>query len=192
LNAPSAAQPTTLIGLLSIALLTGCASHDKAPAAARSSPDQPYTPQQVAAMRDVNVLGVAALYNPFDPWLWTESHEKPCGVVIPALYLMGANYRGVFGDGVIRPRLYVRELNDKGEVSWNLVKEWSFTTDEAIWFRSKKQSEMGWGYRLHLPWDGLADLAGKQIRMVVEFERIDGRKIFSDKKDFRVPHPSVS
>ncbi len=162
---------------------------------AKTSPprdNQRVNPQQVAAMREPNVLGVAAFYDPFDPWLWTESHEKPRGIIIKALYLQGPNAKGVFGDGVIRPRLYVRELNDRGEVNWILVKEWTFTVEDAVPFRSKKQSEMGWGYRLHLPWEDLARLAGREVRMVVEFDRIDGRRVTSGKKDFRVPAPGTT
>ena len=54
-------------------------------------------------------------------------------------------------------------------------------------FRSKRQTIVGYGYRFHLFWDDELDLAGKDIRVTVVFERLDGRLIHSGQKEFRVP-----
>jgi hypothetical protein len=169
-----------------LGLLTGCVGPQPTsqPAGlATASPEM----QKIMKMVDPEVLGVAALYDSFDPWLWTEDRGRARGVVIRALYLEGRKYKGVFGDGVIRPKLYVQMRDERGAARWQVAKEWSFTLAEALPFRSKRETMLGYGYRFHLPWGDDLDLTGREIRMVVEFERKDGRVVASDKKDFRVP-----
>jgi len=70
-----------------------------------------------------------------------------------------------------------------------LIKEWEFDVEAAKPFRSKKPSIQGYGYRLPLDW-GELDLAGREIRVIVSFERPDGRVIESSKKDLIVPDPT--
>jgi len=139
--------------------------------------------QQVTQMLEPDVLGVVAYYNSFDPWIWDESHSKITGIIIQALFLSGPNVKGVFGDGIIRPKMY---MNESGE-QWKLAKEWSFDVEQSISHRSKKETMQGWGYRFDLPFDDL-DLNDQAIRMVVEFDRSDGRIVRSGKKDFRTPN----
>jgi hypothetical protein len=175
------------VGLLASGCVTTTKVHKE-----QSPPPPPLSFDKVNKMLDPDVVAVAAVYDSFDPWMWDESHERPCGIVVPGLYLMGTKSKSVFGDGTIRPRLYVQEINEKGESNWKLAKQWTLSVEEAMQFRSRRQTLIGWGYRLHLPWDELSQLSGKQIRMVVEFERKDGTRLASTKKDFRVPAPSAS
>lgn len=132
------------------------------------------------------VVGVIAYYDSFNPWLWNESKTRPIGVDVKALYLEGPSVKGVFGDGVIRPRMYVNEPAAGGESEWKLAKEWSFDVDQAREWRSRKETAQGWGYRIPLPWEDL-DLSGREIRMIILFQRSDGKTVSSAKKDFRVP-----
>lgn len=136
-----------------------------------------------------NVVGVQAFYDPYNPWLWNENRTKPIGIVVQALYLAGPQSKGVFGDGVIRPRLFVKYINVEGNIDWKPVKEWRFSSEESVLFRSKRETMLGWGYRLHLPFEN-ADLGGREIRMIVEYERSDGRVVSSSSKDFKVPGAS--
>jgi hypothetical protein len=66
--------------------------------------------------------------------------------------------------------------------------EWMFDVDEALPFRCKRRMVAGWGYAIFLPW-GDMNLAGREIRLTVSFERKDGVVISGSKKDFRVPKP---
>ena len=166
--------------LLSGGLLTaGCQAPDDKPV---------MTAQQVIDMPlEKNVVGVVAYYPSANPWIWTENRSRARGIVINALYLEGPNVSGVFGDGVIRPQLYVLDRSRGKRIEPVLVKEWSFDPRQAMPFRSKKRTIMGHGYRFHLIWGDDFDLTGKDIRVVVIFERVDGKIIHSGKKDFRVP-----
>src|SRR5262245_34742821 len=93
-----------LISFVASGWLAGCTQNNDTKQTAKQTTTRYKNPsaEQVARMLDSNVVEVAAFYHPFDPWLWTENHEKPCGLVIRALYLMGPEYKGVFGDGTIR------------------------------------------------------------------------------------------
>jgi len=133
-----------------------------------------------------NVTGVAVFYDGYNPFLWSEDKSKACGILIKALYLIGPEGRGVFGDGVINPKLYVAEKSPDGGKNWKFVKEWRFDINQAMRYRSKKQTVGGWGYLLPLPW-GDEDYGGREIRMIVTYQRSDGISFSSSKKDFRVP-----
>jgi hypothetical protein len=139
-------------------------------------------------MIEPNVLGVSCFYDPFNPWLWNNEHTQVHGIKINALYLRGPNYTGVFGEGVIRPKLFVQYRDDEGKIQYKLIKEWSYDVDQAMPWRAKKRTKAGWGYCLLLNWGDL-NLAGRSVRLTVTFERSDGVSVSGSKKDFKVPKP---
>lgn len=178
-----------LCGLLMLALLalSGCQG---GMGLAGAAPDQ--AASRPARVVDPNleetIVGVIAYYNSFNPWLWNDSKTKPIGIDVQALYLAGPKSKGVFGNGVIRPRLYVHETAN-GQDDYRLAKEWSFDVQQAVPWRSNKTTVQGMGYRIPLVWEDL-DLIGREIRMIIAFERSDGKLVLSSKKDFRVPGPA--
>ena len=154
-----------------------------------STPAGAATPEQVAQMPlEPNVVSIATYYTPYNPWLWTPDRSRVRGIIINAFYLGGPKNLGVFGDGVIRPTMYLLDTSQQSKQPPRLLKEWSFDPNQAMPFRAKKQTAMGWGYgRLPLVWGDELDLGGKEIRITVSFERRDGAIVHSGKKDFRVP-----
>lgn len=184
-----------LVAALLAAWVAGCtensASQGRSDGGYTPPPGHEPTPDEVARMLEPNVLGVSCLYDPLSPWLWNSEHTRVCGVKINALYLQGAKYTGVFGDGVIRPRLLVAGRDEQGKVEYRLIKEWTFDVQQAMPFRAKKQTRAGWGYALFLNW-GELDLGGRSVRLIVDFQRSDGIVISGSKKDFRVPKPGGS
>ena len=163
-------------------LLIGCGP-SKRDGAGR---DGQLSPQEVAELKDPNVVRVVALYHPFNPWIWARDKSQVVGITTKQFYLVGPDGKGVFGDGIIRPRLFELVPGPGDSKIPKLVKEWNFTVEQTIPFRTKEPTVFGWGYRLFMPWKDL-NLAGKDVRLVIEFERPDGAVISSDKKDFRVP-----
>jgi len=160
--------------------LTGC--HDAKPGSGGQA-----TVDQVTRMPiEPSIVGVAAFYKSFDPWIWSEDKSRPRGIRIQALYLIGPEGKGKFGDGVIQPKMYNLEQTEDGGLQPVLIREWAFDVELALPFRTKAEWALGWGYLLPLTWDDL-DLRGKEIRMIVNFIRPDGLVVKSRKKDFRVP-----
>lgn len=145
------------------------------------------TADQVRRMPiEANIIEVKAFSSSIDPWMWDEGRSRVRGVIIGALYLVGPDGRGVFGDGIIRPKVFMLVRDDQGGKKPVLAKEWAFDVDKAMPFRSKKRVIPGWGYLLPLDWGDMA-LAGKEIRVIVSFERRDGVVVHSGKKDHVVP-----
>jgi hypothetical protein len=181
---------TVALIVASAGIVAGCAggqnNQTQSPTPMSGKDDPAPTPAQVARMIEPNVLGIACLYDPFSPWIWNTEHTQVKGVRIAALYLLGPNSTGVFGDGTIHPRMYLAYKDAQGKLDYKLIKEWSFDTQQAMPFRAKKRVRWGWGYGLFLPL-GDMDLTGKDIRLTVSFERIDGLVITGNKKDFRIP-----
>ena len=103
---------------------------------------------------------------------------------VTSVYLFGPQSVGVFGDGVIKARVYVLEGK---EGTPKLLKEWSFDPAEASQWRSRKRTPLGWRYALALPWGEDLDVRGKPIRITLSFERTDGKTVHARQKDFRVP-----
>ena len=159
--------------------LVGCAA---------PGPDSPWGGATRAEPLEQNIVRIAAYYPSHNPWIWDDARTRVRGIVISALYLEGPDVLGVFGDGVIRPRLYLYDPAGAANTQTHLVKEWSFDVEEARPFRSTKRTLLGNGYRFHLIWGDELDLSGQSIRMVVVFDRRDGTLIYSGKKDFRVPN----
>jgi hypothetical protein len=174
------------VGLAAIGLmLSGCEGVVGRDEQSRDRGEPP-TVEEVERMLEPNVLGVSCIYEPFNPWIRNEDRSEVRGIVIGGLYLEGPKVKGVFGDGIIRPKLFVAYRDENGKKQWKLAKKWSFDVEEAMPFRAKKEKLYGWGYSLFLNWGDL-NLAGREIRMTVDFERRDGRIVRSGKKDFRVP-----
>lgn len=165
-------------------ILAGCEGQDKG-----TSPSRQPTPEEVLHMPvEYNVNTIAVFRNPYSSWIWTDDRSRIQGLFVNSLYLLGHDGKGVFGDGVIRTKLYVYETTPEGQKKQTLFKEWSFDVEEALPFRAKKPTALGWGYGLlPLGWEE-ADLSGRDIRLVVSFERRDGRTVNHRGIDFRVPH----
>lgn len=175
------AAPLLATGLIVVA---GCGGPKPEPPAGTKTE---LSPADVARMpTQPNVVNVLAIYNPYTCWIWNPDKSRVRGVRVGSLYLIGPDYTGVFGDGVIRPRVYVMERDDDGRKVPKLVKEWSLDVAQAVEFRAKKKTKLGWGYGLFLDWGDL-DLGGREIRVVIAFERGDGQVVTSKKTDLMVP-----
>lgn len=171
--------------VFAILILTiGCQDPNQRAKRPEDKPDP--TPQQVAGMLEPNVLGVACYYDSFNPWIWNEDRTVVRGLKINALYLRGPNSIGVFGDGIIHPKLYVAYHDDQGKLAYKMVKEWTFDVQQAMPFRAKKRTKVGWGYALFLNWGDL-NVQGRDVRLIVSFDRADGVMIAGSKKDFKIP-----
>ena len=83
----------------------------------------------------------------------------------------------VFGDTIntaARMENYSEPMRiNISQATHRLIKEWAFDVEQAMPFRAKKKSRWGWGYGLFLTWNDL-DLRGKEVRLVITFERADG------------------
>jgi hypothetical protein len=135
----------------------------------------------------VVAVKVVATFNRYTGWIWTSDRSRVRGSYIGGLFLIGPDNKGVFGEGTLLPKVYHLKRGENGKKSPVLIKEWSLSTEEAIPLRAKWPHRLlGWGYGLPLDWGDL-DLGGEEVRMVISFERTDGRVISSTRLDGIVP-----
>lgn len=170
-------------------LLGGCTDpRAKSPAKDSLAPVKATASETERMTADPTVTRVVAYYDPFNPWMWDESRSQVKGIVVNRLYLAGGtDGLGVFGDGTIRPRVFILDNDRTNPKPPRLLKEWSFNVEQALPFRRTTRSVQGQSYSLPLAFDPGTDLAGKEVRIIVTFERSDGMVVQSGKKDFRVP-----
>ena len=166
-----------LLGVIGGFFIVGCAGPTAGPARIAQAPLEP------------NVIEIATFFsaNPFGP---VGGSSTPGGFRIGALYLMAPNEQGrsvgVFADGIIHVYLYAVEKDAEGKPTRRLVRDWTYDPVQAMPYRAKKATVLGYGYQLHCVW-GDADVLGKDVEIEVHFARKDGRLITSTAKAFKVP-----
>jgi hypothetical protein len=143
-------------------------------------------PRRADDATEPNVIRVMVFYDPYTCWFRNEDKSRVTGIWVGGLYLIGPDGKGVFGDGVIRPKLYTFELTPEGKRVPKLVKEWSFDVEQADPFRAKEKRAYGWGYALPLMFGDL-DLGGREVQLVISFDRSDGFPCTSGPKHLKVP-----
>lgn len=135
-----------------------------------------------------DIIGVRRYFanNPFLSFD-DESDPNPEGFKVTYYAVSNATQKGVFGDGLIRFKMYVIEPGVEGEpATGRLIKTWEFNPQQAMGWRIRRVTTLGWPYLFHLNW-GDADPYGKEVRIVPEFVRTDGRVIKGSPKDLKVP-----
>ncbi len=135
-----------------------------------------------------DIIGVRRYFhnNPFLSFD-DEGDPDPEGIKVTYYAVSNATQIGAFGDGAIRFKMYVIEPGREGEpATGRLVKTWEFNPQQAMGWRIRRQTTLGWPYMFHLNW-GDADPYGKEIRIVPEYVRTDGRVIKGSPKDLKVP-----
>lgn len=135
-----------------------------------------------------NITGIVPIYGMY-PWLWNRERTRVVGISVGGLFLKGPDGKGVFGDGVIHPRLYEMRRNaDTGRKEPRLIEEWTFDNEQALPWRSKEpKGPLGWGYGLRLVWNEGLDLGSREVRLVISFESSNGHVVTSSPKDMIIP-----
>lgn len=135
-----------------------------------------------------DIVQVATLYSP-EPWLNFDPvpTDVPGGLRFTLYLAPTGSPKGVFGDGTIHVEMHRVDRTADGKAEIALVRKWSFTTDEARVYRARDKRRLGWGYGMRLDW-GDVDVLGREIMVIVSFERKDGRTVRGRPKYFQVPH----
>lgn len=170
-----------------LAVLPSLIGACQTPPAAPPPPGTVLPHDQISKMPlEKNIGAIYCAWNAYNPWIWNDERSKIRGLFVEAVYLIGPDSLGAFGDGTIRARVY-ELVAAGGDTTPTLLKEWPFDVDQAMPWRARRRTVMGWGYKLPLLWNDELNLRGKQIRVTISFERVDGKVFHSGKKDFRVP-----
>ncbi len=173
-----------------LGLLAGCAAtpmqNDQMTA------DYRKTMMTVPEVENAKLSGNIGLVHPsfnIFPWLqFDPADPRPQGFAVQSLYLIdNKTERGVFADGTIVVRMYRVDREPDGRETRPLVHTWRLNPAQAMPFRSHRRTVFGVGYMLLLQWPKNLDVLNREIMVIVEFERPDGKVISSHPKFLKVP-----
>ncbi len=122
-----------------------------------------------------------------DPiFVWDD--DRPSGVVMSVYLVSAESQKGVFGRGPIE--VTVDELrHGRAGVERATVHTWRLTESDAMGFRVRKRSVLGYYYGLMLKWPKELDLSGREIELTISYTRGDGRVVSTAPIRRRVPVP---
>lgn len=138
---------------------------------------------------DPNVLEVHPLWDPYASFITSDAGSRVLGLRIKTLYLLGTDQKGVFGEGVLKSRMYLLQRDaTMSLLEPRLIQEWEYDVQQLMPYRVTKAELLGWAYAyVPLTWPAQFDLSGREVRVVVTFERPDGRVVSARPKDFKIP-----
>lgn len=114
------------------------------------------------------------------PWLnFDPSHPaRVNGIAINMYLISGSLQKGVFGAGKIRVVAYEDTPGASETGPGEELYRWELTPEQAMPYRVVRRPDktyiMGDGYQLRLSWRD-AELAGRRVKLRIEYEREDGR-----------------
>lgn len=135
-----------------------------------------------------DIIGVKRYFanNPFLSFD-EESDPNPEGFKVTFYAVSASTQLGAFGNGLIRFKMYIIEPGEGDQPAiGRLAKTWEFDPQQAMGWRVRHRTSLGWPYHFHLNWEE-ADPYGKEIRIVPEFVRTDGQVVRGSPKDLKVP-----
>ena len=141
-------------------------------------------PTAVAARDDVNEVVV---YWPNGTWTF-DTDGNPNGIRPTVYFVSSASGIGTFVTGPIR--IVVSEViaGADGRSQRRSLHEWSFDEPRHRGFRAAKRAITGYFYGFPLELPTTLDVRGKEVEVVIEYTRGDGRTIASTpKREMAVP-----
>lgn len=179
---------------MAVMLLAGCAPQPGQPtgsvqAAPSKDPYRMSIQEVEQAPLDPDIVQVHTHYNSIFPWLqFDPTDPRPQGFMISALFLISSKTnKGTFGDGTITVKMYRVDRDAQRRETRTLVQTWDFNPQQALPYRATKRTIVGQGYQLRLRWREDLDLVNREIVVIVEFTRPDGKVIRSGAKSLLIP-----
>lgn len=135
-----------------------------------------------------DIVRVSTFYNNQRPWLNFDQPPTnvPQGFKCTVFLSNSKSALGCVGDGVLHVEMFRVDDVPGGQPVRTPIKKWSYDVQQAAFFRVKEPGPYGLGYGLRLNWDD-ADVAGREIVVVMSFERRDGVIIHGVPKYLKVP-----
>ncbi|MBU0639957.1 MAG: hypothetical protein KKB50_13900 [Planctomycetes bacterium] len=122
------------------------------------------------------------------PWLY-DADDCPIGFQVPVYFVSGETEKGAFVSGTIFVWLYRLKRAENGHLEREFVHNWEFNAQQAMGFRVRRLSVMGYHYGFWLTWPPVPDVLGRQIEIAFGYQRADGQVVTGAAKRFRVPVP---
>ncbi|MFH1747564.1 MAG: hypothetical protein ABIG44_11025 [Planctomycetota bacterium] len=169
-----------LVGL-ALSAFSGCETppRNSGAGAAKDSID----PIRIETRNDISAI--YQFYQP-NPWL-RDADGQAVGFKVPVYFVSGETELGAFVAGRILVWLYELERQPDGSFERKFVHGWELDEQEAMGYRVRVRSVMGYHYGFMLSWPPNLGLAGKQIEIVFGYEKNARTIITGEPRRFRVP-----
>ncbi len=121
---------------------------------------------------------ITAVYQFFaqDPWL-RNTEGRVIGITSSVYFHSGATEKGAFVPGTVLCWVYEFDRRPDGTLERKLVNVWELSEQEAMGYRVRRQSQMGYAYGFFFTWPPGVDVSGKTIEIMFGYERLDGKMI---------------
>ena len=83
--------------------------------------------------------------------------------------------------------MYLRSVDERRREVLKKIHKWDLPPEKAEPWQARKETWLGWGYGLRLPWDPSLDVAGRDVAFAVKYVHADGRTLATRPKVLRVP-----
>ena len=154
------------------------------------------TPSKASASRSQGMIDptrvetrddITAVYQFYTvPWL-RNADGQIVGFKSAVYFHSAKTERGAFVPGSVLVWLYEVAREPDGSRTRKFLHNWELDEREAMNYRIRKRSNMGYFYGLFFTWPPELNLSGKQVEIVFGYERGDGKVITGAPRRFRVP-----
>ncbi len=176
-------------------VLAGCAAPQpaaKPPPPLLPGPQAPKKP--VAAPKGAtttdNIVEIAQFYAS-QPWI-VDDEGRYVGLRVRAYFVSGETGKGAFVPGTITASLFALTTRPDGTYSREKVYDWTFDAQQAYPFEIPKPSPMGYSYGLILRWPPELNLMGREIQVVLSYQRQNGQLVVARGIQHTVPYPGAA
>ncbi|TWT42374.1 hypothetical protein RAS1_35050 [Phycisphaerae bacterium RAS1] len=135
-----------------------------------------------------DVVQITQFYSNY-PWR-VDYDDRITGFKVAVYFVSAATERGTFVSGDILCWLYQRVRRADGRRDRELLHTWRLSEQEAAGFRFRERKQLGFGYGLVLTWPSNIDVHGREIEIVMGYDRSDGRTILGPPRTMKVPVPA--
>lgn len=130
------------------------------------------------------VIRVACAYHQV-PWLSFGGDPNPGGLKFNLFLVSKKTNKGVLADGLLQVRMHAKEPAPDGMLHRKEVCAWTQDLNDVP--HTTREFAVGWGYQPQLCW-GDADVAGREVEIVIWYEDRTGRRVYAQTKSLKAPH----
>ncbi len=134
-----------------------------------------------------NVVEIVQFYSS-QPWI-LDDEGRYIGLRDRVYFVSADSGKGVFVPGEIVATLYTLNHRPDGTYTREKAHEWRFTPDQSYLFQVTTPSPMGYSYGLILRWPPELKLMGREIQIVLSYQRQNGQVLTAAGIKHDVPMP---
>jgi hypothetical protein len=133
-----------------------------------------------------DITAVYQYYTQAQQWL-RNSDGRVIGFTAAVYFCSGETGKGAFVPGRSLVWLWEIVTQPNGAHERKLVNVWELNEQDAMGFRVRRLSPLGYGYGFFFTWPPNANLDGKLVEIMFGYERLDGKVITGAARRFMVP-----